>query len=62
MQEAYCGVFAAKQLRTMSLPNTRFTSGPVAVRWAVIGLALLAGLGEWLALLRARRRQQLAHH
>lgn len=33
-----------------------------ALRWAAITLALLAGLGEWLALLRARRRQQMAEH
>ena len=36
------------------------TPGSTVLRWAAITLALLAGLGEWLALLRARRRQQMA--
>ena len=30
------------------------------VRWVAISLAVLVGLSEWLALLRARRRQQMA--
>ncbi len=38
----------------------RTMPGATAWRWAAITFALVAGLGEWLALLRARRRQQVA--
>lgn len=41
-------------MRVTSVNNT-------ALRWAAIAFALVAGLGEWLALMRARRRQHVAH-
>jgi cytochrome c-type biogenesis protein CcmH/NrfF len=44
----------------MHLTSPRPTSNATVLRWAAITLALLAGLGEWVALLRARRRQQTA--
>lgn len=62
MRCAYCGVFAASQPREMRITPSRSMPGATALRWAAITLALLAGLGEWLALLRARRRQQMAQH
>ncbi len=46
----------------MRIASSRSMPGTTALRWAAITLALLAGLGEWLALLRARRRQQTAPH
>ena len=46
----------------MRATPTRYLPGTTALRWAAIALALLAGLGECLALLRARRRQQTAQH
>ena len=46
----------------MRVTPSRTLPGSSALRWAAITLALLAGLGEWLALLRARRRQQTAQH
>lgn len=46
----------------MRVTPSRRLPGTTALRWAAITLALVAGLGEWLALLRARRRQQMAQH
>lgn len=46
----------------MRVTSSRFSANTTALRWAAISLALVAGLGEWLALLRARRRQQMAQH
>jgi len=37
-------------------------SSSTTLRWATITLALLAGLSECLALLRARRRQQVTQN
>lgn len=46
----------------MRVTSSRTPPGTAPGRWVVIALALVAGLGEWLALLRARRRQQVAQH
>ena len=46
----------------MRVTPPRTMPGTTVWRWGAITFALVAGLGEWLALLRARRRQQLAQH
>lgn len=46
----------------MRATPSRTTPGTTVWRWVAITFALVAGLGEWLALLRARRRQQVAQH
>ena len=46
----------------MRVTPPRTMPGATVWRWVAITFALVAGLGEWLALLRARRRQQAAQH